>query len=190
MNYKEHPFYETPISSESIYEGRVLHLFRDEVELSDSSRAFREVIRHNGAVCVLPLTGSGEVACVTQYRHAIGRLTLELPAGKLDSKQEDPLLAARRELREETGYECDKMTYLGSMHGSPAILDEEIRLYLATGLHRGEATPDEGELLSVVHVPLEQLAEKVMKGEITDAKTQIAALKVYFNRNIYKGEEK
>ena len=179
----EHPFYERPLKSENIYDGRVVHLFRDDVELSDGSRSVREVIRHNGAVCVLPLTDDGRVACVTQYRHAIGRLTLELPAGKLDTKDEDPESAARRELKEETGYECDKITSLGIMHGSPAILDEAIHLYLATGLRRGKATPDEGEFLDVNHLPLSELADMVMRGEITDAKTQIAVLKVYFNIN-------
>lgn len=171
------------MKSENIYDGRVVHLFRDDVELSDGSHSVREVIRHNGAVCVLPLTDDGRVACVTQYRHAIGRLTLELPAGKLDSKDEDPESAARRELKEETGYECDKITSLGIMHGSPAILDEAIHLYLATGLRHGKATPDEGEFLDVNHLPLSELADMVMRGEITDAKTQIAVLKVYFNIN-------
>lgn len=182
-NCCDSPFYEKPVASESIYEGKVLHLFRDTVELSDGSEAFREVIRHNGAVCVLPLTDDGRVICVTQYRHAIGRLTLELPAGKLDSKDEDPLSAALRELKEETGCECDKMTSLGVMHGSPAILDEAITLYLATGLHRGEANPDDGEFLDVVSIPLGELADMVMRGEITDAKTQIAVLKAYHELN-------
>ena len=183
VNCSDHPFYERPIESEKIYEGKVVRLFRDEVELPDGSRSYREVIRHNGAVCVLPLTDDGRVACVTQYRHAIGRLTLELPAGKLDSKDEDPEAAARRELKEETGYECDKMTSLGIMHGSPAILDEAIHLYLATGLHRGKATPDEGEFLDVTHLPLSELADMVTRGKITDAKTQIAVLKAFSNIN-------
>ena len=173
----EHVFYEKPLESESIYEGKVLHLFLDKVELPDGNPAYREVIRHNGAVCVLPLTDDGKVACVTQYRYAIGRATLELPAGKLDSKSEDPESAARRELREETGYECDKMTYLGAMYGSPAILDEIIHLYLATGLRRGEATPDEGEFVDVIHYTLEELNEMIMRGELEDAKTQIAVMK-------------
>lgn len=172
-------FFEKTKTSESIYEGKVLHLFRDIVELSDGSSAYREIIRHNGAVCVLPLTEEGDVACVKQYRYAIGRTTLELPAGKLDSKGEDPESAAHRELKEETGYECDKMTNLGVMHGSPAILDEAITLYLATGLHRGDASPDDGEFLDVVHLPLNKLANMVMNGEITDAKTQIAVLKTH-----------
>ena len=173
----DYPLFEKQIESESIYEGKVLHLFRDSVELSDGSRSFREIIRHKGAVCVLPLTDDRKVACVTQYRYAIGRATLELPAGKLDSKGEDPESAARRELREETGYECDKMTYLGAMYGSPAILDEIIHIYLATDLRRGEASPDEGEFVEVSHHTLEELGEMVMKGEIEDAKTQIAVMK-------------
>ena len=178
---REAPFYEKPLESESIFEGRVLRLFRDKVELPDGSAAYREVIRHNGAVCVLPLTDEGEVVCVTQYRHAVGRSTLELPAGKLDTKDEDPESAARRELREETGYECDKMIYMGAMHGSPAILDEIIHLYLATDLRRGKAMPDEGEFVAVELHTLEELRTMIMGGEITDAKTQIAVLKAYLS---------
>ena len=182
-NYCNNSYYEKPIESESIYKGKVLHLFRDKVELTDGRSSYREVIRHNGAVCVLPLTDDGKVICVTQYRHAIGRMTLELPAGKLDSKEEDPLSAAKRELKEETGYESDKMTNLGVMHGSPAILDEAITMYLATGLHRGEATPDDGEFLDVVTLPLGELVDMVRRGEITDAKTQIAVLKAFLELN-------
>lgn len=176
-------FYEKQTDSRSLFEGRVLHLFLDSVELPDGSAARREVIRHNGAVCVLPLTDEGDVICVRQYRHAVGKMMLELPAGKLDSKNENPTDAAMRELREETGFTCGRLTELGVMYGSPAILDEAIHLYLAEELTEGEARPDEGELLEVVRIPFPKLADAVAHGEVTDAKTQIAVLKAYLLKN-------
>ena len=176
-------FYETPTGSESIFEGRVLHLWVDSVRLPDGSAAVREVIRHKGAVCVLPLTDGGEVICVRQYRHAVGKMMLELPAGKLDSADEDPTLAARRELREETGATCDSLTSLGVMYGSPAILDEAIHIYLAEGLHMGDSCPDEGELIETVTLPLSELCGMILRGEITDAKTQIAVMKLCLMKN-------
>ena len=176
-------FYEKQTDSQSIFEGKVLHLFLDSVALPDGSAAKREVIRHNGAVCVLPLTSDGNVICVRQYRYAVGKMMLELPAGKLDSKDEDPADAAGRELSEETGFTCGRLTKLGVMYGSPAILDEAIHLYLAEDLTEGEARPDEGELLEVVRIPLNELADAVVRGEVTDAKTQIAVLKAYILKN-------
>ena len=183
INDRDAVFYEKQTESENIFNGKVLHLFVDKVELSDGSSSVREVIRHNGAVCVLPLTENGEVICVRQYRYAVGKMMLELPAGKLDSKDEDPRDAALRELREETGCSCRKLTFLGTMYGSPAILDEEIHLYLAEGLIGGEASPDEGEFLETVRIPLSKLVSMTLKGEIDDAKTQIAAMKTYILHN-------
>ena len=176
-------FFEEQTDSKCIFSGHVLHLYLDRVALSDGSEAGREVIRHNGAVCVLPLTDGGDVICVRQYRYAVGQMMLELPAGKLDSADEDPRSAARRELREETGYTACSLTELGVMYGSPAILDEEIHLYLAEGLVGGEAVPDEGELLETVGIPLSELVMMVLRGEITDAKTQIAVMKAYLLKN-------
>ena len=95
-------FKETEKSSRLIFDGKVLHLYRDEIYLPDGKEAFREYCRHLGAVCIVPVTDEGEIICVRQYRYAIGQVTLEIPAGKLDYKGEDPLSAAIRELREET----------------------------------------------------------------------------------------
>ena len=169
---------ETCASSELIFDGKVLHVYVDQIDLPNGARGVREYIKHVGAVAVLPLTEAGEVVCVRQYRYAVGEALLEIPAGKLDFAGEDRRSAAERELREETGARCEKMTHLGVYLGSPALLDERIDLYLAEGLSFGETDPDDDEFLDVVRIPLSELLEAVMEGEIPDGKTQLAVLKV------------
>lgn len=169
--------WERECASELIYDGRVVHLYVDEVELPNGARSIREYVKHIGAVAVVPLTADGEVICVRQYRHAHRCVLTEIPAGKLDSRDEDHVEAALRELREETGARCERLTYLGLFRSTPAILDEKIDLYLAEGLTFGETDPDEDEFLEVVRIPLTDLVDRVMAGEITDGKTQVAILK-------------
>lgn len=166
------------VSSRLIFDGRVVHLYVDRVRLPDGREAEREYMRHIGAVCVLPLDRDGVVHCVRQYRYPHGEVLLEIPAGKLDSKTEDRASAALRELQEETGYRCGRLTFLGNIYTSPALLDEVIGLYLAEELTPGETHFDEDEFLAPVAVPLEELADRVMRGEIPDAKTQLAVLRV------------
>ena len=165
------------ISSQLIYDGRVVHLYVDKVQLPNGEESVREYVKHIGAVAVLPLTDGGEVICVRQYRHAHRRVMLEIPAGKLDSTDEDHVEAALRELREETGAHCERLTDLGLYRSTPAILDEKIDLYLAEGLTFGEMDLDEDEFLAVERIPLFTLLDMVMNGEITDGKTQVAILK-------------
>lgn len=166
------------VSSRLIFDGRVVQLYVDRVRLPDGREAEREYMRHIGAVCVLPLDRDGVVHCVRQYRYPHGEVLLEIPAGKLDSKTEDRASAALRELQEETGYRCGRLTFLGNIYTSPAILDEVIGLYLAEELTPGETHFDEDEFLAPVAVPLEELADRMMRGEIPDAKTQLAVLRV------------
>ena len=170
-------FKEECVSSELIYDGKVIRVFRDEITLPDGKPAYREYNRHIGAVCVIPLTDDGEVICVRQYRYPIGDMLLEIPAGKLDFKGEDPDEAVLRELREETGACCERLTYLGKYLGSPAILDECIHMYMAEGLTFGDTDPDEDEFIETVRIPLSELVEMVMRGEVPDGKTQLAALR-------------
>ncbi len=170
---------EEMISSELIYDGKVIHVYKDIIALPDGNRAFREYNRHMGAVCVIPITKEGEVICVRQYRYAVGQALLEIPAGKLDSKEEIPAEAAMRELREETGALCGTLTFLGKYLGSPAILDETIYMYMAEELTFGDTEPDEDEFIESVKLPLSELVEMVMRGEIPDGKTQAAALRAY-----------
>ena len=174
---KESDFTERQVSSELIFDGIVLHLYRDIIEQSTGQRAVREIIRHNGAVCVIPINDKGEVVCVKQYRYAHAKTMIEVPAGKLDSKDEIPEEAARRELREETGYTAEKYTFIGELYPSPAILSENIHMYIATGLKKGEHELDEDEFLDVVKVPFNKVVEMILNGEIPDAKTQTAVLK-------------
>lgn len=170
-------FTETTKASDLIFDGKVLHLYRDEIYLPNGKEGFREYCRHMGAVCVVPVTDEGEIICVRQYRYAVGRTVLEIPAGKLDSKDEIPLDAAVRELREETGATAKKITYMGEYFSSPAILDECIHMFLAEGLEFGETDLDEDEFIETVKIPVDELVGMIMRGEIIDGKTQAAVMR-------------
>ena len=170
---------EKQIKREEIFDGVVLHVVKDEVLLPDGKRSVREICLHNGAVAIIPILDDGSVIMERQYRYAHSRVVLEIPAGKLDSADEPPLDAAKRELKEETGATADEIVYLGAIVPSPALISEVIHLYMARGIHFGERKLDEDEFLDVEYVHLDRLYEMVMNGEIEDAKTQIAILKAY-----------
>ena len=164
-------------SSKLIFDGVVVHLYEDHVTLPNGKDAVREYVKHIGAVAVLPLTENEEVLCVRQYRYPFHKVLTEIPAGKLDSANENHVEAALRELREETGARCERLTYLGAFYSSPAILDEKIDLYLAEDLSFGDVDPDEDEFLTLQRVPFEEMLQKSLSGELTDAKTVAAVLK-------------
>ena len=175
-------------SSELIFDGKVLHLYRDEITLPDGSEGIREYCNHNGGVCVLPLTDDGDVILVKQYRYAHRKCTLEIPAGKLEKGERDDIAsAALRELKEETGAECKELIYLGEIYPSPALLTEVVYIFFARGLTFGERQLDEDEFLECERVPLDRMIEMIDEGLIPDAKTQIAALRV---KNIINNERK
>lgn len=167
---------------EDIFHGKIVHLVRDTVTLPNGRRATREMMLHNGAVAVVPLFEDGTVLMEYQYRYPLGRVVYEIPAGKLDSPDEDHLAAAARELREETGYTAAKMTSLGVYVPSPAILSEKIEIFLAEGLTAGETDLDEGEFVLTERRPLRELCDMVMRGEIEDGKTQVALLKTLMRK--------
>ena len=169
---------EVKADSQEIFDGVVVHLFKDTVTLPNGHSATREVIRHVGAVAVVPLTDDGKVIVEKQFRYPLDQVITEIPAGKLDSFTEDRLEAAQRELREETGYTAKEWIALGDFHPTAAYCDEKITLYLARGLELGPRDLDEDEFLNVEAVPLEALVEDIMVGRITDGKTQTAILKV------------
>ena len=169
---------EEKVASEEIYKGKVVHLFRDTVCLPNGREATREVVRHNGAVCVVPLTEEGEVLMVRQYRYPFARVLLEVPAGKIDPG-EAPEDCAKRELSEETGASAETLTYLGDYYPSVAILDENIRMYLAKGLTFHTAHLDDDEFLQLERIQQKTLEEQVLAGELPAEKTQTAILKVW-----------
>ena len=174
---------ETQLSSGDIFEGKILHVKLDTVRLPNGAEATREIIRHVGAVCVLPLTADGKVVVERQFRYPMNEVITEIPAGKLDSPDEDPFEAIKRELREETGATADKWTCLGPFYPAAAYSDERIWMYLAEDLHFGQQDLDKDEFLDVTLVPLEELVEQVMAGQIPDAKTQTAVMRVWAMKN-------
>lgn len=169
---------EKQLSREVIYEGAVLNVVCDRVRLPNGHEAIREMCLHIGAVGVLPILADGRVIMERQFRYPHGRVFLEIPAGKLDSKGEDPLSAAKRELYEETGAVAKSYTFIGELDTTPAIIDEKLWLYIAEGITLSEERKlDEDEFLDVELIPLTELYKMVMSGEIKDGKTQIAVLK-------------
>ena len=174
---------ETKISSQEIFNGVAIHLFKDEILLPNGHTGIREIIRHPGAVCVLPLTDDGDVIFVNQFRYALNKVTLEVPAGKLE-KGEDPKEAALRELSEETGLTAKNIVHIGDLYTTPALIDEVIHMYIATDLTQGEQHLDYDEFVNTLKIPLSKAVDMVMDGEIKDSKTQTVILKAekYFNK--------
>ena len=168
---------EKQLSFDYKFKGRIINLRVDEALLPNGATATREVVEHNGGICVVPITENGEVLMVEQYRYPYGEVILEIPAGKRDG-DEEPLEGGKRELREETGAVAENYTFLGELYPTPGYCGEVIYMYLATGLSFGETDPDEDEFLNVKKIPLEKAVDMIMKGEIKDAKTQTAILKV------------
>ena len=148
--------------------------------LPNKKESVREYVKHVGAVCVVPVTSEGNIICVKQYRYPFSDVLLEIPAGKLDNREEDPYTAALRELREETGAICKELIPLGKYYSSPAILDECIHMYLAINLEFGNTDPDDDEFLDVVSIPAKELERMIYAGEISDGKTQVAVLKALY----------
>ena len=175
--YNEQDLIEKEKQSRLIYDGRVLHLYRDTVTLPNGHEDIREYCKHNGGVCVLPLTDDGDVICVHQYRYAHREITLEIPAGKLEKTDTDIFAAALRELREETGATTQNLIYLGKMYPSPALMDEIIHMFLATELKMGQSSPDEDEFIECERIPFAKMLEMALHDDIPDAKTQLAVLK-------------
>ena len=173
---------EKKISEKLIYDGRIIHLYVDEIELPNGKPAMREYIRHQGAVCVVPVTEDGKVIVVDQFRYPFGRVTTEIPAGKIDPG-EDPETAARRELSEETGIEDGELTFIGEFYSSPAILTEIIYMYTVKNFTRGELHTDPDEFVEVREIPLDELVEDILAGRIKDSKTQAAVLKTAMLRS-------
>lgn len=167
---------EKTIDSKPIYDGKIIKVALDTVVCPNGRQALREIVRHPGGVAVVPVDDNGYVYMVRQYRIPYDKILLEVPAGKLD-KGENPDVAAGRELREETGLSAQKLTFMGSFYPSVGFCDENLRMYLATGLTLGETDPDEDEFVDVEKIHIDALINMIMSNEICDGKTIAAIFK-------------
>jgi ADP-ribose pyrophosphatase len=171
---------ETKVSSEAVFDGKLLHVRRDTVRLPDGSHATREYVVHPGAVLVVPVLPDGRLVVERQYRYPVGEVFLEFPAGKLDPGEKE-IETARRELAEEAGYTAAMWTPLGRIHSVVGYSDEAIDFFVAEGLTHVGAKLDAGEFLEVIAMSLPEMLAALDRGEITDAKT-VAALLLYARR--------
>jgi ADP-ribose pyrophosphatase len=161
---------ETTETSEQVWRGRLLDVRRDTVRLPDGATATREYIRHPGAVVVVPLLEDGRLVLTRQWRHPLARVFVEFPAGKID-RGEAPLACGMRELTEETGYTAAEWARAGVMHNAIGYCDEAIEIWFARGLAEGAARPDDEEFVEAVVLDEAELADRVARGDVTDAKT-------------------
>jgi len=170
-------FEEKTISSELIYDGNIISLRVDEVELPDGKRTKRELVNHSGAVAIIPITKAGKIIFVRQFRKALERTIVEIPAGRIEVG-EAPEITAVRELEEETGYGASKFSYIQSFATSPGFANEIIHLYLAEELYEIEnpADGDEDEFIELLELTIEEAEALVINGEIFDAKTAFAVM--------------
>jgi ADP-ribose pyrophosphatase len=170
-------FEEKTLSSQTIYEGKIISLRLEEVELPDGNRAKRELVQHPGAVALIPITNEGKIILVKQYRKSLNRSLIEIPAGRIEVG-EDPKITALRELEEETGYGAREVTYIQSFATSPGFADEIIHLYLAENLYEIEnpAAGDEDEFIELLEATIDEAEQMVAAGDIYDAKTAFAVI--------------
>lgn len=167
---------ERTIEHQRLYEGILVNVDLDRVELPNGHTSQREVVTHCPCVAVVPLNDDGTVTLVQQYRYPFSQVLTEIPAGKLDPG-EDAQAGALRELKEEIGAQVGQLIDLGELYTSPGFCQESIHLYLAKDLTYGDSCPDEDEFLHILRVPLEELTEQILTGVIRDAKTAAAILK-------------
>ncbi len=163
------------LNSETIHQGRVFTLLRDEILYPDGRKSHFEILRHGGAVAMLPINVDGDILFVKQYRHAVGKELLELPAGRLEDG-EDPEECAARELKEEIAFSPGKLQLLGKFLVAPGYSDELISLYLATDLTPASLPQDEDEAIEIVTMSSSEALERINLGEISDAKSILGIL--------------
>ncbi|NBJ70232.1 MULTISPECIES: NUDIX hydrolase [Clostridia] len=170
-------FEEKTIRSKQIYKGHVVHLQVDDVSLPNGKEAKREIIKHPGAVAVIPITKENKIVLVEQYRKPLEKSILEIPAGKLEPGEE-PETTAIRELEEETGYTTDELSFVTSFYSSPGFADELMHIYITNQLQPLEekVAGDEDEFIEIVELTLEEAKQYVEEERIHDAKTNYAIL--------------
>lgn len=165
---------EKRMDSKEVYRGHFLNVQQDNVRLPDGKEGVREYILHPGAVVILPVFDDGTILLERQFRYPVNRVFVEFPAGKIDAG-EDPLVCARRELQEETGYTARDWSFVCTIHNAIAYSDEHLEIYLAKGLTAGPSALDDGEFLDIFTAPLDDLMTMVREGQVTDVKTIIGA---------------
>lgn len=168
-------------ATKTIFQGRIIEVREDEVELENGHPTTRELVVHHGGVCIAAIDEMDNILLVKQFRYPYSKEIIELPAGKIELG-EDPRACGIRELEEECGCTADCFEKLGELYPTPAYCTEIIHIYSASGLHQAHQHLDEGEFLTVLRVPFAQAVQMVMQGEIEDAKTQIGILKLYAQR--------
>lgn len=173
--------YEKTLNSKTIYDGKVIHVTLDEIELPNGHNAMREVVNHNGGVCIVAMNDNDEIYFVRQFRYPYREVVLEIPAGKLE-KGTTPLENGMRELKEEVGATGKEYRFLGELYPSPGYTSEVIYLYSCKIDALGEDCPDEDEFLRVEKIPIEKAVEMILDNTIKDSKTQTAVLKTYLFR--------
>lgn len=179
-------FEEKQVSTQRVFDGVLLKVRSDRVRLPDGAEAVREYIEHPGAVMIIPLLADGRVVMERQFRYPLGREFIEFPAGKIDAGEE-PLATARRELREETGYEAEEWTHLTTIHPLIAYCNERIELFVARKLTRREANLEPGEFLEVFHANPIEAMRWVRDGRVSDAKTVVG---LFWLEKLQRGEWK
>ena len=162
--------FETVLASERIYEGRLINLRVDQIRTAAGVESVREIVEHPGAIALIALDEGGRVLLVKQYRHAVRAVTLEIPAGTLEPGEE-PLAAAQRELREETGYRAGQLDRLGGIYTAPGFSTEYIHFYLATQLTPDRLAMDDDEVIDLIRLPLSEAVDLIRAGQIDDGKS-------------------
>lgn len=174
--------YEKKLTENKVYSGRIFDVYSDEIELPNGKTSKRDWVKHNGGAAILCIDKENNVYLVEQYRYSVGRVVLEIPAGKID-KGEDPYNSALRELEEELGFKAKKIEPLGVVLPTVGYVSERIYLYLATDYEVTKQHLDEGEFVNIVKMPLAKLIEKIENFEIEDAKTIIAVTRYILNKD-------
>ena len=166
------------INRELKFKGKILDFYQDTMEINGDHTVVWDFIRHKGAAAVVPVTEDGKILMVRQYRNALERYTLEIPAGALDEEDEPGIICAGRELEEETGFRCDNLEWLITLRTTVAFCNELIEVYVARNLIPSKQHLDEDEFIDLKAYSLEELTEKILTGEIEDSKT-VASLMAY-----------
>lgn len=167
--------HETVLSSRRIYDGRILNLRVDDVRTASGIETIREIVEHGGAVAMVAVDEDDRIVLVKQYRHAVGRVTLEVPAGTLEA-DEDPAVCAARELSEETGHIAAQLERIGGIYPSPGFSTEYIHLFVATHLTQADAHPEEDEAIEIELLPWSEVLDRILSGVIEDSKSVSALL--------------